>query len=150
MRMLKCVSALYKDLILERKADRLRKNIRKRSFNGMFYTDNEHRDKNQLVNPGICTEVCQYYAFFTGVATVKRGFRIMENYENKFGPIRSTINDYPEIAGTNVFIGKYLRIELLYRQGLFEEVIKRNKRSIPWYGKGNRNTVGTYVTDCEL
>ena len=71
MRMLKCVSALYKDLILERKADRLRKNIRKRSFNGMFYTDNEHRDKNQLVNPGICTEVCQYYAFFTGVATVK-------------------------------------------------------------------------------
>lgn len=29
MRMLKCVSALYKDLILERKADRLRKNIRK-------------------------------------------------------------------------------------------------------------------------
>ncbi len=24
----------------------------------------------------------------------------MENYENKFGPIRSTINDYPEIAGT--------------------------------------------------
>ena len=43
--------------------------------------------------------------------------------KNKFGPIRSTINDYPEIAGTNIFIGKYLRIELLYRQGLFEEVI---------------------------
>lgn len=47
--------------------------------------------------------------------------------KNKFGPIRSTINDYPEIAGTNVFIGKYLRIELLYRQGLFEEVIKEIK-----------------------
>ena len=122
MRMLKCVSALYKDLILERKADRLRKNIRKRSFNGMFYTDNEHRDKNQLVNPGICTEVCQYYAFFTGVATVKEDSELWKIMKNKFGPIRSTINDYPEIAGTNVFIGKYLRIELLYRQGLFEEI----------------------------
>lgn len=127
MRMLKCVSALYKDLILERKADRLRKNIRKRSFNGMFYTDNEHRDKNQLVNPGICTEVCQYYAFFTGVATVKEDLELWKIMKNKFGPIRSTINDYPEIAGTNVFIGKYLRIELLYRQGLFEEVIKEIK-----------------------
>lgn len=127
MRMLKCVSALYKDLILERKADRLRKNIRKRSFNGMFYTDNEHRDKNQLVNPGICTEVCQYYAFFTGVATVKEDSELWKIMKNKFGPIRSTINDYPEIAGTNVFIGKYLRIELLYRQGLFEEVIKEIK-----------------------
>lgn len=127
MRMLKCVSALYKDLILERKADRLRKNIRKRSFNGMFYTDNEHRDKNQLVNPGICTEVCQYYAFFTGVATVKEDSELWKIMKNKFGPIRSTINAYPEIAGTNVFIGKYLRIELLYRQGLFEEVIKEIK-----------------------
>lgn len=127
MRMLKCVSALYKDLILERKADRLRKNIRKRSFNGMFYTDNEHRDKKQLVNPGICTEVCQYYAFFTGVATVKEDSELWKIMKNKFGPIRSTINDYPEIAGTNVFIGKYLRIELLYRQGLFEEVIKEIK-----------------------
>lgn len=127
MRMLKCVSALYKDLILERKADRLRKNVRKRSFNGMFYTDNEHRDKNQLVNPGICTEVCQYYAFFTGVATVKEDSELWKIMKNKFGPIRSTINDYPEIAGTNVFIGKYLRIELLYRQGLFEEVIKEIK-----------------------
>lgn len=127
MRMLKCVSALYKDLILERKAERLRKNIRKRSFNGMFYTDNEHRDKNQLVNPGICTEVCQYYAFFTGVATVKEDSELWKIMKNKFGPIRSTINDYPEIAGTNVFIGKYLRIELLYRQGLFEEVIKEIK-----------------------
>ena len=127
MRMLKCVSALYKNLILERKADRLRKNIRKRSFNGMFYTDNEHRDKNQLVNPGICTEVCQYYAFFTGVATVKEDSELWKIMKNKFGPIRSTINDYPEIAGTNVFIGKYLRIELLYRQGLFEEVIKEIK-----------------------
>ena len=127
MRMLKCVSALYKDLILERKADRLRKNIRKRSFNGMFYTDNEHRDKNQLVNPGICTEVCQYYAFFTGVATVKEDSELWKIMKNKFGPIRSTINDYPEIAGTNVFIGKYLRIEFLYRQGLFEDVIKEIK-----------------------
>lgn len=76
MRMLKCVSALYKDLILERKADRLRKNIRKRSFNGMFYTDNEHRDKNQLVNPGICTEVCQYYAFLLVWQRLKR----IQNY----------------------------------------------------------------------
>ncbi len=88
--------------------------------------------------------------FFTGVATVKEDSELWKIMKNKFGPIRSTINDYPEIAGTNVFIGKYLRIELLYRQGLFEEVIKEIKRSIPWYGKGNRNTVGTYVTDCEL
>ena len=41
----------------------------------------------------------------------------------EFGPERRTNNLHPEIAFTNAFIGNYLRIELLYRTGLYDEVI---------------------------
>lgn len=127
MRMLRAMALLYKDSFLEKKANELRRNIRTRSFDGMFFTDNEHRENNQLVNYGIRTEVCQYYAFFTGTASAEEDRILWETMKNAFGPIRKTYNNYPEIAGTNAFIGRYLRIELLYQRGLYETVIEEIK-----------------------
>lgn len=123
MRMLQAVSRLYGDEELARKAEGMRGVIRKRSLQGDFYTDNERRTPEGLVNPGNCTEVCQYYAFFTGVATREEDSGLWEILCRDFGYQRKETGKYPEVAFANAFIGNYLRIELLYRADRFEEVV---------------------------
>ncbi len=123
MRMLQAVSRLYGDEALAGKAKKLRRVIRERSLRGSFYTDNERRTPEGLENPGNCTEVCQYYAFFTGVATREEDAGLWEILCRDFGYQRKETGLYPEVAFANAFIGNYLRIELLYRDGRFEEVV---------------------------
>lgn len=124
MRMLRAMAFLYGDEELEEKAGRLRTVIRKRSRQGIFYTDNETREGDVLVNPGNRTEVCQYYAFFTGVADCERDRELWEVLNRDFGPRRKQTGKYPEVAFANAFIGNYLRIELLYRNGRYEDVLE--------------------------
>ena len=126
-RMLQAAGRLYHKSELRNKAEQLRNVIRKYSFNGRFYTDNMRRDGKTLVNSNVCTEVCQYYAFFTGVADTKRDEALWQILLSEFGPERAVHNTYPEIAFTNTFIGQYLRIELLYQNHCYDEVIKNIK-----------------------
>ena len=123
MKMLTVVSRLYGDKELEEKAKHLREIIRKRAIKGIFFTDNECRTAEGLVNPGNSTEVCQYYAFFTGVATKEEDPLLWQILCKEFGYQRKETELYPEVAFANAFIGNYLRIELLYQDGQFEEVI---------------------------
>lgn len=62
-RMLQIAGRLYGDSALLEKSQKLQETIRQRSFNGLFFTDNERRTAHGLENPGNITEVCQYYAF---------------------------------------------------------------------------------------
>lgn len=124
MRMLVAAATLYGEHKWSEQADQLRTVIRKRSFQNGFYTDHEHREGQSYINPDICTEVCQYYAFFTGVATIAEDKQLWDTLVHDFGPIRRQLNNYPEIAFTNAFIGNYLRIELLYRNGLYDNVFE--------------------------
>ena len=123
MRMLEAVAALYGEEGLREKAAWMRKVIRERSLQGTFYTDNERRTESGLENPGNCTEVCQYYAFFTGTATREEDGALWETLLRGFGPRRRELGLYPEVAHANAFIGNYLRIELLYREGLYQDVV---------------------------
>lgn len=123
MKMLQIVSRLYGDNELEEKAKQLRSAIRERSRKGIFYTDNEQMINKELVNPGICTEVCQYYAFFTGVATKEEDTELWNILCKDFGYQRKETGLYPEVAFANAFIGNYLRIELLYREKRYDEVL---------------------------
>ena len=122
-RMLEAVASLYGEERLRKKAARIRQVIRERSFNGTFYTDNERRTESGLENPGNCTEVCQYYAFFTGTATKEEDAALWETLLRDFGFGRKELGLHPRVAFANAFIGNYLRIELLYREGLYEEVL---------------------------
>lgn len=126
-RMLQAAGRLYHKSELRNKAEQLRNVFRKYSFNGRFYTDNMRCDGKTLVNSNVCTEVCQYYAFFTGVADTKRDKALWQILLSEFGPERAVHNTYPEIAFTNTFIGQYLRIELLYQNHCYDEVIKNIK-----------------------
>lgn len=123
MRMLRAVASLYGEEGLWEKAARLRETIREHSFNGTFYTDNERRTQESLENPGNTTEVCQYYAFFTGTATREEDAGLWETLLRDFGPGRKESGLHPQVAFANAFIGNYLRIELLYREGLYEDVL---------------------------
>ncbi len=124
MRMLSAMASLYGDESFREKAQGLRKVIRERSFDGEFYTDNERRENGILVNPGNHTEVCQYYAFFTGTADRGSDAALWERLNRDFGPQRRRTGKYPEVAFANAFIGNYLRIELLYRNGQYEDVLE--------------------------
>lgn len=123
-RMLRAVAKLYQDEALLEKAEALRKTIRDRSFNGSFFTDNECRTENGYLNPGNTTEACQYYAFFTGIATREEDSALWDCLVKDFGPKRKQTGLHPEVAFANAFIGNYLRIELLYRAGMYEAVLE--------------------------
>lgn len=122
-RMLLAVSRLYNDLDLAHKSAELCEVIRSRSLKGIFFTDNERRTAEGLENPCNCTEACQYYAFFTGVASVETDPELWWTLVRDFGPKRKQTGLHKYVAFANAFIGNYLRLELLYQAGRYEDVI---------------------------
>lgn len=123
MKMLQVIAKLYGAPELKDKAEMIKKVIRERSKKGIFYTDNEQKINNEYVNPENHTEVCQYYAFFTGVATKEEDAELWKILQEDFGYQRKETGLYPEVAFANAFIGNYLRIELLYREKQYDEVL---------------------------
>ena len=122
-RMLQIAGALYSDPVLLEKSQKLHETIRQRSFNGSFFTDNERRTEQGLVNPGNITEVCQYYAFFMGTADKQTYPELWQMLVRDFGPHRAA-DCYPDVAAANAFIGDYLRLELLYLDGQTEKLLQ--------------------------
>ena len=109
------VSELYNDESLKLKAGKIRETIRNMSFDGEFFRDQALRMANNTleVNSNI-SEVCQYYAFYFGVADEENYSDLKERLINKFGP-EST--NYPNIEKANALMGIYLRIDLLVKWG---------------------------------
>ncbi len=122
-KMLRAVANLYQDSAMIEKALRLRKVIRERSFRNGFYTDNEKRTETGYVNPENHTEVCQYYAFFTGIATKEEDKELWDVLVRDFGPDRKQTKLHPQVSFANAFVGNYLRIELLYLDGQYDKVL---------------------------
>ena len=122
-RMLQIAGTLYSDPALLEKSQKLHETIRQRSFNGSFFTDNERRTEQGLVNPGNITEVCQYYAFFMGTADKQTYPELWQTLVRDFGPHRAA-DCHPDVAAANAFIGDYLRLELLYLDGQTEKLLQ--------------------------
>ncbi|HEX3020918.1 MAG TPA: hypothetical protein VHP81_00805, partial [Lachnospiraceae bacterium] len=123
-KMLETIGTLYDDSLMLDKSEKLKELIRERSFQGTFFTDNEIRTKDGLINPNNTTEVCQYYAFFTGVASKETYPNLWNTLVNDFGPDRKQTNKYPDVHFANAFIGNYLRLEILYNYGYRDKVLK--------------------------
>ena len=66
--------------------------------------------------------MCQYYAFFFGIALPEKFPRLWEILIKKFGPDRKEKKLYPEIFQANSFVGNYFRMELLSREGLCKQM----------------------------
>lgn len=108
-------------------AQAVRATILKQSFDGEFFVDNAVREGKALRITRNRTEACQYYAFYFHVATPATQAELWQKLVTRFGPIRKTDNRYPEIHPANTFIGDYLRLELLSRAGLAEQILQESR-----------------------
>ena len=127
-KMLEVVAQLYDDPALAKQAEQIRKTIVEQSFDGEFFVDNAVRGKGgKLEVTRNRTETCQYYAFYLGTATPESHPELWTKIMNEFGPVRQTTKAYPEIHPSNAFIGNYLRMELLSREGRSKQILEENQ-----------------------
>lgn len=118
---------LYQRPELAAKAERVREAVRRQSFDGAFFIDNAVRDKatGKLVPQAKNrSEVCQYYAFYFGTATPESHLALWKSLVTEFGPKRDAKAVHPEVPPANVFVGHYLRMELLARHGLTDQLTR--------------------------
>ncbi len=123
-KVLRAVGNIFDDKSALQKSERLAEVIRKRSFDGKFFTDNEVYSDGKPISSGERSETCQYYAFFTDIATPETYPDLWKRLLTEFGPDRKTTGIWPEIWPSNAFVGNYLRLELLKRYGKYEQLLK--------------------------
>lgn len=126
-RMLEAAARLFDDAALFKKAAKLKETVRARSFDGEFFVDNEVYENGKPVSTGERTEVCQYYAFFTGVATPEAYPALWKTMVEDFGPQRAETGKHPQIYPANAFIGNYLRLMVLEDNGLYAQLLSEIK-----------------------
>ncbi len=115
---LRAAGKLFGDGALLKKAEKVRAAIRAQSFDGTFYEDNSVRENGALRLKGHISETCQYYAFFTGVATYEEDGELWNILVENFGAFRNAEEVFPNVYPSNAFIGDYLRMILLSGRGL--------------------------------
>ncbi|MCQ2377893.1 MAG: hypothetical protein MJ016_01615 [Victivallaceae bacterium] len=121
-RSLESVGALYDIPEYKKRADVMKKTIAAQSFDGQYFRDHALRanDGKLTVAPDR-TEICQYYAFFFGVATPETYPLLWENLLAKFAPQCPAGKD--DVAPANMIMGHYLRLALLVEAGLKKQAL---------------------------
>ncbi|WP_423126711.1 hypothetical protein [Gaoshiqia sp. Z1-71] len=115
---------LYQNEYWQQKSGQVRQQVLKQSYNGTFFVDNAVRNANgQLEVTQNTTEVCQYYAFFFQVATPETHPELWHKLTTEFGPNRNDAVTWPEVFRANAFIGNYLRMDILSRYGLRNQLL---------------------------
>lgn len=109
--MLRSASRLLNEPHLAKKADGVNASVRTLAWRDGRFVDNAVREKNgSLTVTNNASEVCQYYALFTG--QIRR--------EEEPALWRRLVRaDYGELHPANAFIGKLVRLELLIDAGEF-------------------------------
>lgn len=121
-RMLDSVYYMYGDKTCHKRAKEIRKTIKELSYNGKFFVDNAVRVDGELVScQDHISETNQYYALFLGMQCDKE---FKQRIKTEFGPKR--IDKYPEIGKSNMFIGYYLRLFWLLKEGDNDKVIEES------------------------
>ena len=130
---LDAMARLYGRADLAEEAKRVRETVRRQSWTGKWFCDNAVRQKDgSLKLSGECTETCQYYAFFFGTATKELHPALWKTLVTEFGPQRfsedrKTLKAHPDIWPSNAFIGNYLRLKLLEREGMGNQILAETK-----------------------
>jgi alpha-L-rhamnosidase len=126
--MLDALSCLYELPELHEKAEHIRTFIRQNTMIGEFFCDTSVRDATGVLQlSGACTEVCQYYMFYFGVATPESYPALWQILTDEFGPDRVKDGLYPDIHPANSFIGNYLRQDLLFRVGRYDQILRETR-----------------------
>lgn len=124
-RMLRAVAKVYSGEY-KIKAEDIEQKVREQSYFDGFFHDHALRqeDGTLKVAEEDVTETCQYYAFFTGTATPAAYPELWSLLLRDFGPGRVEQGLWEQIYPSNAFIGYYLRLELLAREGLKAELLE--------------------------
>lgn len=123
--MLDSAAELYGDPALSEKAAKLRKTVAAASFDGEYFCDNAIIDDGgKAVRTENHTETCQYYAFFTNTATKDSYPELYDRMINEFGPGRDSDTEHKDVPVSNAFIGNYLRLQILFRDKMYDKVVK--------------------------
>lgn len=122
---LKKAANLYNNNVWEEKAKHIHQTILEQSFNGTFFVDNAIREADGTLKvTNNTTEVCQYYAFFFNIATPDSHPELWKKLTTEFGPNRDDSVIYPDVFRANAFIGNYLRMDILSKYGLQNQLLK--------------------------
>ncbi len=108
---------LYSVAAWQDRACRLREAIAAQAFDGAFFVDQAVREEGYLRLTAHRTEICQYYAFYFGVASPETHGALWETLCRDFGPRRDAEQTYPEVYPAAMLNGYFLRLALLERYG---------------------------------
>lgn len=125
--MLKSAARLYDYEQLDKKAEKIKAKIRELSYNGKFFRDHQVLRDGALSTPEDITEVCQYYAFFTGVADKESYPQLLKIIAEDFGAGHKCEKTHPGVYAANAFIGNFLRMEVLSENGFRKQIIGETK-----------------------
>jgi alpha-L-rhamnosidase len=115
---LSSAARLYGNERWEQKAQDIRQTIVRQSFDGEFFVDNALRNQDGVLETTAnTTEVCQYYAFYFGLATPDSHPELWRKLITHFGPNRNDAVVYPTVFRANAFMGNYMRMDILSRFG---------------------------------
>jgi len=117
---------VYRRPDLAAKAARIRDVVRRQSFDGEFFVDNAVRRDGKLEVTRNRTEVCQYFAFFFGVADTKADAALWQKLQGQFGPGRRDTRAFAEVHQANSFVGNMLRMELLSREARSQQILSES------------------------
>ena len=118
--MLDALAELCGDKSFAERAAKVRALVRERSWNGTWFRDCDRDDG--------CTEGCQYYAFFFGVADFERDRELWNRLVTHCGPLRDPRNVYPELPRANSIFGFYMRFDMLLKTGR-RDVLEREAKA---------------------
>lgn len=122
-RMLEAASSLYGKMEFKKRAEEIRSVIRKYSYNGEFFEDNAYLKNGKIVKTGHCTETCQYYAFYFGTADKVLYPELYNTMFTRFGFRRNDKTTYPNVYRSNAFIGIFLRLDYLRKEGCIGQTL---------------------------
>lgn len=106
---LRSAARLLGDERLAKQADKINTAVRELAWREGRFVDNAIREKNgNLTITNNASEVCQYYAWFTGQLAIADEPALWR---------RMVRADYGELHPANAFIGKLVRLELLIANG---------------------------------
>ncbi len=119
---LKSASELYSNKQYAEKSEKVKREVLKQSFNGEFFVDNAERVNGELILGNGISEVCQYYAFFMGIATKETHKDLFHNLIENFGPNRKDDEKAFHIHPAAPFIGYFLRLDILEQNGFYNKL----------------------------
>ena len=123
---MKAVAKLFEDNALAKKAERLKSTVVEWSYNGTFFVDNALRVDGRLQVTDNISETCQNYAAFFEMFTREENSAF---YERLMGELGCFYREqyHGGVYASNMFIGYILRLLVLLREGVYEQLLAECK-----------------------